>query len=156
MLDGISIVQLGDKVIMDEVYDKKGKLTFSAADVKWINRCRMFLHAETLADICNAEGTHILKDCMELHEAGRRHTDELWLRQPRPGPEHRRTWKRFLREACTDNWTLLSPLGKWISQPRIEWRAYYDKQCHKALTTEDFNNWTEWDLEPGSDVNASE
>jgi hypothetical protein len=149
MIEGISTTRTGDKVIMDEVYDRRGKLKFSAADVKRINRCRMYLRAETLTDICNAEGTHILVECVELLETGRRHTDELWARQPLPGPEHRHAWKRFLREVSNDNRSLHEQLGKWQTRPSSDWRAYYDKQRHKAITTEDFETWQEWDLEAG-------
>jgi hypothetical protein len=149
MLQGITAIREGDKAIMDMTYDRKGKLIFSTADVKRINRCRMYLRAETLADISNAEGTSIRQDCWELEETGRNHTDELWPRQPRPGPEHRRTWKRFLRETCNENCTLNQQLGNWTARPRVEWNAYYDKQRHKAFTTDDFENWYEWDLEQG-------
>jgi hypothetical protein len=148
-LSGIATTRAGDTVIMDRTYDKKGNLRYTAAEVKRINRCRTFLRSETMADICNAEGTRIREECMELLESGRNHTDELWPRQPRPGPEHRRIWKRFLRETCNDNRTLLQPLGKWNHSPSTEWNAYYDKERHKAVTTEDFVSWQEWDIEPG-------
>jgi hypothetical protein len=40
MLEGIKKARVGDKVIMELMYDKKGNLRFAAADVKRINRCR--------------------------------------------------------------------------------------------------------------------
>jgi hypothetical protein len=138
MLEGIKKARVGDKVIMELMYDKKGNLRFAAADVKRINRCRP-KHWHTYAT-------------QREHTSG----NNAWNYNQREEPNqravaktnttrtmHRRIWKRFLRELCNENRLLLSPLRKWISTPRITWKAYYDNQRHKAITTEDFKEWHE-------------
>jgi hypothetical protein len=75
--------RMHDKCIMDALRD--------CNDTIRINRVRIYLQASTIADITNAEGTHI----MEYSFGGRnsrttenpRKSTHQWPRQPRPGPK---------------------------------------------------------------------
>jgi hypothetical protein len=148
MVKGIKTARKGDMAIMEIVERPRGKQRYADADVRKINRCRIFLRAELLSEICNAAGTHVRLECVEMTQEGRCSTDELWPRQPRPGPAHRRVWKRFLRDVSNDNRSLLIPLQEWTGTTASNWNAYYDSTRHKAITSDDQRTWSEWNLEP--------
>jgi hypothetical protein len=125
----------------------KGKLRYTEADSKRINRCRIYLRAEFVSDICNVTGTHVRDASFKLTEEGRNITNELWPRQPRPGPIHRRVWKRFIREICNDNKSLIQTLWQWKTEICNKWQAYYDRVNHRVVTTDNFISWKVWSLE---------
>jgi hypothetical protein len=114
-----------DKVLMDIA---TSATTFSNSDIEKINRCRIHLRAETLSDITSADGTTISTFVQTCHPSAILETSTQWPKQPKPGPNHIRVWKRFLKSQCTAlQYTLRQPLGSWIdviSQQR--WTAYFN------------------------------
>jgi len=58
-------------------------------DIERINRCHIYLRAETMADITNARGTHILANAYFCDPAGRVTRQDKWPYQPRTGIQHR-------------------------------------------------------------------
>ena len=102
-----------DQVLMDVVLKHS---TYTIMEKIYLNRCRIYLKAETLSDLVNAAGTHILSDSYFCMEKGICPTQDLWPYQPRPGPKHREKWQQFLDEWChTPTLTLKKPLGDWIA-----------------------------------------
>ena len=86
-------------------------------EISKINRCRIFLRAWTISDITNAQGTSITKAAFDCLKEGQGTMAHKWPNQPRPGPIHRRIWKKFMQQLCEDkSQELLTPLGKWISK----------------------------------------
>jgi hypothetical protein len=98
--------------------------------VERINRCRLYLRAETMADIADADGKCLCTSAVSCHEGARVQTDELWPKQPRVGAVHKRAWKWFLRRLCKEGskrWELCEPLGDWTTKPTEKgWAMYYD------------------------------
>ena len=90
---GPILQQNHDQVIMDIVLHSP---KFTITDKLYLNRCRIYLHAETIADLTNAAGTHLLSESYLCLGEGVCPTKEHWLYQPRPGPSHREKWQRFL------------------------------------------------------------
>jgi hypothetical protein len=110
-----------------------------------INRVRIYLQASTIANITNAEETHIT----EYSFGGRnsrttenpRKSTHQWPRQPRPGPKSWKAWTTALQqEVSTDGKKKLrQPLGKWIvsqQKTRQEWNWYYATTTGQLLQTQ--------------------
>jgi hypothetical protein len=82
------------------------------------NLCRIYLRVETVADLCNEEGTQLLKAAFDGEPSAVVETTELWPRQPRPGTKHWAAWKTLLRRLCKDrSLDLRKPLGAWTCKP---------------------------------------
>ena len=78
-IKGPQIRRQGDYILMDHVQ------AFSPLNIQRINCCRLYLRVETLADACNASGTHLKLPILLCHPSGRQTTPVLWPRQERPG-----------------------------------------------------------------------
>ena len=129
----------GDKVLMDEACQS----STSDEEIRKINRCRLYLRAESLSDLCNSEGNLIQQHAFNCNRSARITTEEAWPRQPRPGKQHRKGWKSFLANFCLDgNLNLRQPMGDWSSAPaKQNWQAVYDHDWEKAFTLEDDGSW---------------
>ena len=68
----------GDQVLMDVACLS----SMSDEEICRINRCRLFLRAESLSDLCNSEGTFIQKKAFACTHQARIITTEVWPRQP--------------------------------------------------------------------------
>ena len=98
--------------IMDKALQLRNK--FSSRGINQINACRRYLQAITLADISNDQGTKIRIEMTngEYQATPEDHQCELF-NQALPGPNAWRTWRKFLKEITTRNYTLKEPLRKW-------------------------------------------
>jgi hypothetical protein len=130
-IDGLwtpRVQRLHDKCIMDVLR--------TSQDTMQINRVRIYLQATTIADIANAEGTHITKHAFggrnSRNTEARRKTRQKWPRQPRPGPKAWKAWREALQKHLSidgKSRKLRQTLGKWIlaqSKTRQEWHWYID------------------------------
>ena len=88
-----------DQVLMDVACAR----IRSDEGVRRINRCRIYLHAESLSDLCNSEGTFITQEAWDCTHKAQIITNEAWPRQPRPGKQHRKVWRTFLSNFCIDD-----------------------------------------------------
>jgi hypothetical protein len=83
-------------------------------------------------------------EASECYATARIQTTTKWPNQPRPGPNHRNTWKRFLKSLCEENSNQLSQqLGVWTSN------TYRHKQNANTYVDEAnnivyFNHETTW------------
>ena len=99
-----------DRVIMDFV-------THHIPSRMWggINRCRLFLQANTFADICTIDGRIVPKKIIRVIKALR--LNKLsFPHQQRPSEEDRECWK-YLVDSISDDGNLHLPLGAWIRPP---------------------------------------
>jgi len=78
------VQQIGDKFLM-EVFPGAG---VSSADMRRANRCRLYLHALTVADISTGDGRFIRWDARNgISDYHLNHRQYLWARQERPGSQ---------------------------------------------------------------------
>ena len=126
-----------DVVLMDYVCNHES----SSITTQRINRCRLFLRADTLADLTNAQGTHLLEEAWNCTIRLASFSD--WPVQPHVGPTHRKAWQTFLTMFCHPRrpYKLRRPLGKWnpLSVSGRCWPAFYEHQTstvflHQPLT----------------------
>ena len=130
-IDGIwtpTVQRQKDQCIMDALRD--------CTDIVRVNRVRIYLQATTIADIANAEGTHITEYSFggrnsRSTENPRRSTHQ-WPRQPRPGPKSWKVWKNALQQVLSidgKSRKLRQSLGKWTLPQKCtkqEWNWYFD------------------------------
>ena len=113
-------------------------------EIRCINRCRVYLRVETIADITNASGTEILSDkyfCME-----QQNSNILWPYQPRPGPQSRDKWQRFIDHLCfVPTLQLKTPLGLWLRRPSYRWQAYYDNTLQTVAIYDNYK-WSHYQI----------
>ena len=123
---GLHLQRTNDRYLMEEFHHHgfKGKALLR------LNRCRSFLHAITLADICTGDGRMVLLPCWNGTNAGclSRRQDHDW---PVQGPLPDRDWelwRRALRKiGCGMHTRILTlRLGPWINKPIHHWDAAYD------------------------------
>ena len=100
----------------------------SPTTIRRLNRCRIFLQAETLADLTNATGDRIHPNAW--HCTARQPSFSDWPHQPFVGDIHRKTWKSFLTRLCHPRspYRLRRRLGLWFPPSRTgrRWPAYHD------------------------------
>jgi hypothetical protein len=115
----IQILRLQDQAIMTlaRLYTSNHKtLTI-------INNCRTWLQVNTIAEISNSDGTHLLHQAIVGSSDGME-TPTLWIisksqmhwpQQKRPDKPSWRIWKRFLDRITIASTNILKrPLGSWL------------------------------------------
>ena len=97
---------------------------------KAFQRCRLFLQATTLTDICNAEGTQVTEDSWL---GVRRENEPMfygWPLQKRPPPMDWQVWLKVLQSVTVPdvrqrNRALRQPLGIWNDGQRQDWTWFF-------------------------------
>ena len=137
-LEGVHTKRYHDKSLMDiALTDKK----WSNQEILCINRCRIYLRVETIAEVTNAFGTELLSSSYFCMEEGQGKESTMWPYQPRPGNHHRKIWQKFLDQLCQiPTLQLKQPLGIWYDRSLNRWNAYYDPQLQSVLVC-DQNGW---------------
>ena len=107
--------------------------TFSDRAIRNINKCRIYLRAETVSDITDASGLS-LTPCAICCTASRHGTRMIWPRQPRP--DNISSWTAFLSYICNGTTPILAlPLGDWLENPLYrKWNTYYDPTSHSVIS----------------------
>jgi hypothetical protein len=125
-----------DKVLMNIATDN---FSFSNSDIEKINRCRIYLRAEVLSDITSADGTYITTAAQTCHPSAILQTSTQWPKQPQPGPNHIKTWKRLLASLCSNpQFNLIEPLGRWTTTPsQQQWLAHFDHVTNTIIVCSD-------------------
>lgn len=112
--------------------------------IEMINRCRLYLRAERMSDICSASGKFIRESAANCSDEARVSTLEDWPRQPRPDKRRRKAWKLFLKSIYGKNYALRENLGNWSSASSgPQWKAYYDPCWQIGVTRDDDGRWYE-------------
>ena len=103
-------LRLNDKHLMDIAASSK----FSAASVRRINYCRMYLDVTTISDITNPKGNQFLPGILEgdrtIHLSASIGSPPF---QARPDEKAWQAWRKFLKLIAIRT-TLKTPLGSWI------------------------------------------
>ncbi len=111
-----------------------GSGSFSTAELKHINRCRLFLRVVSLADIANGTGTHLVKWAWsgEVVQHLRR-SSARWPYQIRPGARSWLLWRRALKQCCAPSLQapLVNPLDSWTTNNHL-W--FYSPSVHKLYS----------------------
>ena len=126
-IEGVKLRRVNDRALMDDALSGR----YKDADVEAINRVRMYLRVETLADICNAAGTQLEKTVREKDPSVSSRSTIDWPNQGKPGPKTMKAWRDFLlREYLRDekSGALRQGMGSWISTHHRQWPAYYDHE----------------------------
>ena len=99
---------------------------YSDSQITIINRCRIHLRAETIADLSNASGTTLTNDAITCtYRIGG--TQSLWPQQTKP--HEFVPWTKFLNSISNKtNHKLHTPLGAWTTNPNAnrQWPSHYD------------------------------
>jgi hypothetical protein len=131
----------GDRVLMEDALEHQ-----TAAEIKLINRVRLYLRVETLSDCANATGTHLLRAVVDRKD--QRKTLEsfptrYWPRQACPGPKSWSCWRTFIRRYTVDPLPgttmvrkLKDPLGPWQDTSNRRWHWSIDKAANQVVATE--------------------
>ena len=117
--------RVNDEYIMERIVRSQ---TFSAAQIRTLNYCRLYLGAVTLSDLTTTTGRYLDQSKV----AGRpsllgSNTKWLKVNQESPSEAEWRVWKRANRLWSTADGKMIRPLGPWlrrVQQCRIQCPAY--------------------------------
>ena len=117
-----------DQYIMDIAIQSK---KFKPFQLRLLNYCRLYLRVITLADITNANGTHIPTTIIQgKATAINRNSQWCHVHQPRPGNRAWQEWRKFCRQIShRTTHQLNQPLGSWtvpVSDIRRKWEYWHD------------------------------
>ena len=122
----------GDIVLMD--HHSLHRMT--TTEVQYINAVRLYLTAETLADLTTSDGTQLRPGIRNGSRQGIPPARKLFPRQPKPGKIAIRTWNSFISHVIGHTGSRISPpLGAWTDITQRHWPAIATKH-HIALKTE--------------------
>ena len=110
-----------DKVLMESFLSAG----YSAAELRILNRCRLYMRATTLSDLTTGDGQRLQDDIFRgLRQLNQDSYD--WPAQGKPPPREWNLWGSALR-CCfaPTQGKLLSPLGEWLSD--IPSESYYSE-----------------------------
>jgi hypothetical protein len=131
-----------DKIIMDSTILHSND-HYTLKEIIMINRCRIYLKAESMADICNDRGTEIQLHAFNCTATGQLNSTELWPNQTTPGQVHIRTWKNFLRRFLhTNSMKLQQPLGPWTTAKSTQKWTAYKHNTDNTATIRTSNQWS--------------
>ena len=114
-----------DIYIMEEFV----RFGYTKKKLQLLNKCRIYLHAISLADIVNGRGNQISKNYLQGHRDVARRSTFSWPDTKRPGYSAWCTWSSAIREVfCINDTgvTLKNPLGVWEHIQYCDWDWYYD------------------------------
>ena len=127
-----------DIILMDECL-KRG---YSQETVRQINRVRVFLQVETLAELSNADGTALQPFVLTQWEARVNSKSTMtWPNQTRPGKRSFQSWRKLL-VTFHDDGKLKHHLGPWINTSEREWNHGWDPVEKQIFTRRKGNSCT--------------
>jgi hypothetical protein len=130
--------RINDVVLMETVTG-----AYTETEIKTINRVRIFLRVETLADCVDASGRFLLRGAVLSHETAgvESFPTRFWPRQARPGPKSWAVWRRFIRQFTVDRddrtiqLRLREPLGEWLDTRDRRWTWSIDSVSNTVVHT---------------------
>ena len=118
------------------------KIGYRKGQLEVLNRCRLFLHVLTLADITSMCRKYAIRDVRE-GIANFEITDETyqWPEQGNPSKNDWVEWKEAIKQLCIGNvWQLRTPLGHWTI-PKDGWTWYFREESCRVYEKKDEKWW---------------
>ena len=113
-----NIQRVNDNIIMDMVQGY-----FSPNELRFINQCRLYLQALSIADITTLDGRSITEEAWNVRRTKSFKESRLhWPEQRRPSRQAIVTWRKALAHTGHRNRRLSEPLGKWLRTPYKKWK----------------------------------
>ena len=122
-----------DRVIMDIVQQQIPSWAWGGGG---INRCRLFLNANTLADLTTLDGTYIPEKVRQVTDK-LRNNKLLFPIQIKPPMEDVQKWQFFI-DLISHNGHVHVPLGDWIRFPDQDFKFMRDAQNNVVFKTEGY------------------
>jgi hypothetical protein len=132
-----------DCYIMDAFVDKG----YDEDTMAKLNECRLFLHATTLADMCNADGKSFDMIAWEgKRSPSRRYTETKWIQTCDPGPRYWDCWRLAVRRTFLHpqqhHLRLMQPLGLWHKETDVTWKWWINPIMQRILCHQEDGSWT--------------
>ncbi|CAJ1947633.1 unnamed protein product [Cylindrotheca closterium] len=127
-------IRQGDQLLVDLFIDS----LVDQLTLKWLNWCQIFLHAVTLSDIVNAEGTAITLKARKGLRADSFSDQYQWPRTARPSNPWWTAWQQWISTHLTGHSNrrrLSSPLGPWHSVD-LSWKWQYSPSTNTLFHRE--------------------
>jgi hypothetical protein len=127
-------------IFLTEVFLQQG---LKGAVLKRMNACRLYLRADTLADITTADGRYISSWALEGKSEANPITYHEWPNQGDPGRHAWTQWRQMLASwFCAGHLEhgLLNTLGAWLEKAPKEWQWWYVLQEERVYRILD-GNW---------------
>lgn len=103
---------------------------FQKGQLRSLNRCRLYLHANTVADISSMCGKYIRDDSIAGYSDYALTDESLgWPVQKRPSASDWHVWREALETLTTPHTPtkLRDPIGKWLI-PKAKWRWFLHRE----------------------------
>ena len=132
-----------DQHIMDLII---GSNHYTAADIRKLNYCRLYLHVVTLSDLALPCGTVVDTSLLDGNPSPYSCRDNhLSVHQERPSPAEWKLWRRANLIWSTINGNLRDPLGRWLHPPQKQRRRHYAYHHRRHLWIyQEGDMYTEW------------
>jgi hypothetical protein len=116
-----TLQRIGDYFLMDRLIALQ---CFSKSQLQAFNRCRLYMQALTLADICTGDGTRVQSNCFACIPRHDLTSRWIWPTE-QPSNRDQDIWQQGLQYLTGNNLSLNSAesLGSWIATPHkdTEW-----------------------------------
>ena len=132
-----------DRVVMDIVRHQLPEWTWEG-----INRCRLFLHINTVADMATLDGKFIPSAIREVKRKIRQNTLQFPI-QRKPSEEDIHYWQHFVGSIST-NGHLHVPLGSWCRSPDQRFQYLINEQKSVVYKRREFG----WEMFGRHNVNT--
>ena len=146
----LSMWRKNDLFLMDEAIKRtRGAGAINYAQLHAINKCRKFLQACTLSDLCNGNGTEILTTAYECTRRTPNTSSSAYkwpMKYAKPNQTDIDYWKAYLNTFTTRRRKLRKNLGNWKSEASKwhDWR--YHPGYERLYKRETSNQWTVWTI----------
>ena len=136
-----------DSFLMDDVQEVQGT-HISDADRQAFQRCRLYLQVNTLSDIVNGGGTHILKAAWEVNKEWESLSSNAyeWPYQPPPHKPDIEAWQRVLTQVyivCPRYLNFSRRLGEFYKSSKRVATWMWDRRS-ESLYQRDGSTWIRW------------
>ena len=133
-VNNIPLRRIGDSCIMEAVLTSN---VLSGNEIRWFNKCRLFLRVATVADITNPDGVTLRKDCLDGIQS-KSHRNLGWPNWERPPAQAWTIWRKTLRVVFTNGFStrLAKALGPWVDLKLSEWEWFVSKDLTKLWKKE--------------------
>ena len=136
-----------DSFLMDDITSVQGT-NITDADRQAFQRCRLYLQVNTLSDIVNGGGTHILAAAWRVHKEWTSMSSAAygWPYQPTPTQSDVEAWQRVLTmvyAVCPRYLNFSRRLGGFYKQCRKYVTWMWDRRS-ESLYERDGQQWTRW------------